>query len=160
MSMDTFDFIVGTKVQSSDAQQLGTVKEIVGPYFKVDAPMSPDYWLATSSVRSANQETLVLTFTEEQLGGYQVDEDEVEAVREEEADPPARLDDAELIAWGPDQWIVVRTRIRERYPEYEESQLDDMRERDPRGFREQFEEAIREAEASSEDRARTVEENT
>src|SRR5687767_11622195 len=88
MSMDSFDFIVGTKVQSSDAQELGTVKEIVGPYFKVAAPMAPDYWLATSSVRSANQELLVLTFTDEQRGGYEVDEDEVDAARDAESAPP------------------------------------------------------------------------
>ena len=44
---------VGTPVYSQDGEQLGTVKEVRGSAFTVDAPRQPDYWLYEESVREA-----------------------------------------------------------------------------------------------------------
>ncbi len=40
----------GTMVLTSDGEELGTVKEVRGAFFKVDAPMARDYWLACEIV--------------------------------------------------------------------------------------------------------------
>lgn len=50
----------GCPVFSSDSQELGHVKEVAGVYFKVDAPLQPDYWLSQEEVASANREQVVL----------------------------------------------------------------------------------------------------
>jgi hypothetical protein len=42
---------IGTDVYTTDGDKLGTVKELRGDYFKVDASMQPDYWLATECIR-------------------------------------------------------------------------------------------------------------
>jgi len=44
--------MTGSPVYSQDGDQLGTVKEVRGQYFKVDAPMQRDYWLRTDAVQS------------------------------------------------------------------------------------------------------------
>jgi len=41
---------IGVPVRTSDGKELGKIKEIVGACFKVDAPMQPDYWLATDMI--------------------------------------------------------------------------------------------------------------
>jgi hypothetical protein len=41
---------IGADVYTSDGDKLGKVKEVRGAYFKVAAPMQPDYWLGTESV--------------------------------------------------------------------------------------------------------------
>jgi hypothetical protein len=38
------------KVLSRDDIELGSVKEVTGECFKIDAPMALDYWLAGSTV--------------------------------------------------------------------------------------------------------------
>jgi len=163
MSMDAYEFIVGARVRSSDGHDLGEVKDIVGPYFKVDAPMAPDYWLPRSVVRSAGQSELVLDITQEELGGYEVAPDDVDAEREAEADPSDVRDmavEAAAIVWGPDEWVVVRSRILEREPDYTEADLNQMHEDDPAGVRERFAHLLEDANRSAGRLARTVEENT
>jgi hypothetical protein len=44
--------IQGATVMTADHERLGTVKEITGDCFKVDAPMAPDYWLASDTIAS------------------------------------------------------------------------------------------------------------
>ena len=57
----------GTTVYAADGKELGTVKEIRGAYFKVDAPMARDYWLACDAVRSTPGERVTVAFTEDLL---------------------------------------------------------------------------------------------
>lgn len=45
--------MVGAPVYGMNGDQLGTVKEVQGAAFKVDAPMKPDYWLSDGIIRSA-----------------------------------------------------------------------------------------------------------
>ncbi len=162
MSMDAFDFIVGTRVCSSDGHELGTVKDMVGAYFKIDAPMAPDYWLPRNVVRSADQSQLILDITREELGGFEVDPEDIDAERQAEASPDATdiAVEAAAIVWGPDEWIMVRTRILEREPGYTEAGLDRMQEEDPRGLRQRFAHLFSDAGRSAGQLARTVEKNT
>jgi hypothetical protein len=53
---------IGSRVLTADGEELGKVKEISGTCFKVDAPMQPDYWLATDCVSSTMGGDVHLTF--------------------------------------------------------------------------------------------------
>ena len=64
---------IGTRVVTSDGEELGKVKEISGDCFKVDAPMQPDYWLSSDSVASNAGGNVVLTFTKSGLGDAKQD---------------------------------------------------------------------------------------
>lgn len=63
---------VGAPVYTPEGNQLGTVKEVRGQFFKVDARMQPDYWLRTDTVRSASAGQVMLAFGQGELGRYQV----------------------------------------------------------------------------------------
>ena len=59
---------VGAEVTTVDGEKLGTVKEVSGSCFKVDAPMRPDYWLGTDCIASTTGGTVRLSITKHQLG--------------------------------------------------------------------------------------------
>jgi hypothetical protein len=50
----------GAHVFTSDGDDLGTVKEITGRYFKVNAAMQPDYWLRLDCIRTASVQQVQL----------------------------------------------------------------------------------------------------
>jgi hypothetical protein len=54
--MLTWDLVPneGTTVITADGEKLGTVGEIQGSYFKVEAAMRSDYWLPTTIVSSVS----------------------------------------------------------------------------------------------------------
>jgi hypothetical protein len=69
----------GTRVFTSDGDELGTVKEVRGNYFKVNASMQPDYWLSCDVVTAGTAATGTTTgtdhharvsFTKDMLGDY------------------------------------------------------------------------------------------
>jgi hypothetical protein len=64
---------MGCPVYTADGDKLGTVKEIRGSAFKVDAPMHPDYWLSTGSIRLAGSDRIDLAFPKDRLGDYKLD---------------------------------------------------------------------------------------
>jgi hypothetical protein len=69
----------GAPVVTMDGEQLGTVKEVRGRCFKVDAPMAPDYWLGVDNVSSGAGGQVVLRFNKDQLGDYKMGEpDEID----------------------------------------------------------------------------------
>ena len=41
---------VGSDIFTADRERLGVVKEVSGNYFKVNAPMQPDYWLPARQI--------------------------------------------------------------------------------------------------------------
>jgi hypothetical protein len=43
----------GCPIFTQDGNHIGEVKEIRGRYFKVDAPMRPDYWLSRNAVATS-----------------------------------------------------------------------------------------------------------
>jgi uncharacterized protein (TIGR02271 family) len=63
---------VGAPVVTMDGDQIGSVKEIRGRYFKVDAPMQPDYWLSLDNVGAGSGGQVVLGFNKDRLGDYQL----------------------------------------------------------------------------------------
>ena len=61
------------EIFTSDGDPLGTVHEVQGRYFKVDAPMQPDYWLPLESISSVTGNRVDLNFPKDRLGDYQTD---------------------------------------------------------------------------------------
>ena len=57
----------GTTVYASDGRELGTVKEVRGTYFKIDAPLARDYWLSCDIVQQAPGGRISVAFTHDLL---------------------------------------------------------------------------------------------
>jgi hypothetical protein len=71
MSMPSSTPAIGCEVFTVDGDKLGTVKEVQGTYFKVDAPMQSDYWLSTECVRGGTTASRVsVTFPKSELDTY------------------------------------------------------------------------------------------
>jgi hypothetical protein len=64
--------MTGQRIYTSDGDHLGTVKELRGEYFKVDAPMQPDYWLRCDCAAMSAGDRITLAFDKHQLGDYKV----------------------------------------------------------------------------------------
>jgi hypothetical protein len=65
---------VGCEIYTADGSKLGTVKEVHGLYFKVDAPMQPDYWLACECIRGgAMGDRVDVAFAKDDLSKYKRD---------------------------------------------------------------------------------------
>jgi hypothetical protein len=67
------DPTLGAQVLSADGHELGTVKEVVGSAFKVDAEMQPDYWLGADCISSMTEDTVHLNISKEHLGDAKMD---------------------------------------------------------------------------------------
>ncbi len=63
----------GTPVFTMDGDKIGTIKEVRDRFFKVDASMQSDYWLATDCIRTASASQVQLSFDKGHLGDYKVD---------------------------------------------------------------------------------------
>ena len=64
---------VGSFVHTADGERIGSVKEVRGGCFKVDAPMRPDFWLTTDCVTSATGGQVRLNVSKDRLSDYKVD---------------------------------------------------------------------------------------
>lgn len=60
--------VAGANVVTADGDKLGTVKEVSGDCFKVDASMQPDYWLGMDCIASSTTGEIRLTFPKDRLG--------------------------------------------------------------------------------------------
>ncbi len=59
--METREHVIpGMPIESADGTTIGTVKEVAGGVFKVDAPLRPDYWLPCNLVGSHTAAALQL----------------------------------------------------------------------------------------------------
>lgn len=72
---------VGLPVYCYDGDQLGTVKEIRGDMFKVDAPHHLDYWLRESNVDSVLADRVTMECKKEDLDRYKVANPDNEPMR-------------------------------------------------------------------------------
>jgi len=52
--------MIGQTVYGANGEELGTVKEVRGEYFKVDASMQPDYWLRADSCQTSGGRLVVM----------------------------------------------------------------------------------------------------
>jgi len=78
--------VIGHHIYTQDGDHLGKVKEMRGRFFKVDAPMQPDYWLPVDTVVSASGDRITLAFEKHQLGDYKVgDPDDAKMGRDTKA---------------------------------------------------------------------------
>lgn len=66
------DVAENCEVFTSDGDKLGTVKEVQGGYFKVNAPFQPDYWLQRQFVTSNDGGQIMMSFTKDQADDYKV----------------------------------------------------------------------------------------
>ncbi len=64
------NLVAGKNVVTSDGEKLGTVKEVRGDFFKVDAPMMKDYWVACDTVANELGDTVRLSFTKDNVEAY------------------------------------------------------------------------------------------
>lgn len=64
---------IGARVATADGTELGTVKEVAGCCFKIDASMHVDYWLTKDRIASATESELLLGITEDEVGEAKVD---------------------------------------------------------------------------------------
>ena len=59
---------VGSEVQTLDGQKIGVISELQRNYFKIKTSrFQRDYWLRTDSVRSSDQQQVVLNVPKAQL---------------------------------------------------------------------------------------------
>ena len=63
----------GAEVYSQDDHKLGTIKEIWGNWFKVDAKFQMDYWLSTDHVVSATADRVDVGFMKDVLADIKAD---------------------------------------------------------------------------------------
>jgi hemerythrin-like domain-containing protein len=63
---------VGAHVLTADGDEIGTVKEVRGTAFKVDAPMQQDYWLGDTCVIRASSDQVTLAFAKNELDNYRL----------------------------------------------------------------------------------------
>lgn len=62
-----FELQAGMPVVTSDGEGLGTIKEIRTDRFKVDAPMSLDYWLDRETVAGMTADGYIVNFERDRL---------------------------------------------------------------------------------------------
>ncbi len=67
---------VGEAIFTVDEERLGTVREVRAEYFKVNAPLQPDYWLANHEILGIAEGRVRLTFRKDHLGDHVRDEPE------------------------------------------------------------------------------------
>ena len=58
---------LGARVLTADDKELGTVKEAGSGCFKVDAPLTPDYWLGVDTIAGTDGDAVRLAVTSDRL---------------------------------------------------------------------------------------------
>ena len=61
-------------VLTADGKKLGTVKEISGSYFKVDARLHKDYWLSSELIRSRDDDAIILDLAGKEVAEHRLSE--------------------------------------------------------------------------------------
>jgi hypothetical protein len=64
--------VEGFNVITAEHDLLGTVKEVTGDCFKIDAPMAPDYWLGSDTIGSINGENILLRLRKDEVNEYKM----------------------------------------------------------------------------------------
>jgi hypothetical protein len=75
---------IGARVITTDGDELGEVKEVVGSCFKVDASMQPDYWLGTDTIVSSSGMEVQLGIAKDRVGDVKVEGPEHSGVHRHE----------------------------------------------------------------------------
>lgn len=72
--------LIGRTIYTDDEKSIGQVKEIHGRFFKVDAPMQPDFWLSEECIQSVSGD-VHLTIPDHLVGDYMLDGPEVPSAK-------------------------------------------------------------------------------
>ncbi len=64
--------IAGMPVYTLDGHEIGSVREVRDGYFKVDAPMQPDYWLREEDISAATGGRVTLRFEMQRLDDHRL----------------------------------------------------------------------------------------
>jgi len=64
---------LGARVVTSDGDELGKVKEVVGTCFKLDVSMQPDYWLGNDVIADATSMEVRLSIPKDRVGDAKLD---------------------------------------------------------------------------------------
>jgi hypothetical protein len=64
--------VEGFNVITAEHELLGTVKEITGECFKIDAPMARDYWLGSDTISAINGENILLRPRRDEVDEYKM----------------------------------------------------------------------------------------
>lgn len=76
----TFDPITsirpGLAVFTLDGTELGQVSDVRGDFFKVNAPLQPDFWLPCAQALSFNIRRVTMNFNIDRLNQYKSDQPE------------------------------------------------------------------------------------
>ncbi len=75
-----YEMIVGWPVYTLDGEKLGDVGEVRRRYFKVNAPLQPDYWLSVDTIQSAHDERVGLALARQDVEGQMLDEPDPESL--------------------------------------------------------------------------------
>lgn len=76
MSMAPSNIATGAEVYTLDGEKLGKVKTVRSDYFKVDAPMKPDYWLRCDCVNGGAGyagDPITVAFSKDRLDEFKYD---------------------------------------------------------------------------------------
>src|SRR5688500_2854356 len=68
------DIAEGADIVTADGDKIGTVKEVRGGYFKVNAHLQVDYWLQRQFVTHNADGRVTMSFNKDDLGDYKVAE--------------------------------------------------------------------------------------
>ena len=105
--------VEGAEVLTADGDRLGKVAEVRGDRFKVDAPMSPDYWLPVINVSSTTGGVVNVTFAKSALDDYKIDPASEPHESSPEAIEPATPDEVEQRVIMLQQLEKQRAELRE-----------------------------------------------
>ena len=64
---------VSADVVTSDGEVIGSVKEVRGEYFKIDARFKFDYWLSTTIIANSTASSVNLSVNSEEFAAYKMD---------------------------------------------------------------------------------------
>ena len=66
--------MVGAAIYTEDGEELGILKEVRGRFFKVDAPMQPDFWLSDDCLGPTSGSDVRLRISKDRIGDYKTEE--------------------------------------------------------------------------------------
>ena len=64
---------VGTQVVTAAGDELSTIEEVSGTCVEIDAPMRPDYWLASDCIAGGSGDQVRLSVTKDNLDTAKVE---------------------------------------------------------------------------------------
>lgn len=97
MSNPEVELALNTPVCTLDGDQIGYVKEVHGGYFKLDVPMSKDFWLSTAYIGDHTMDRVTLTLRKDELDEHRLEAPGLERGTEENSSTGI-ISDADMLS--------------------------------------------------------------